>query len=345
MNTTDEQSSVDSGLKAGGWSLKARISRENTNSRRFSSSSLKNSNIIAISSTASSPGYTFRDEIDPSTYSFTTALKALQAKTVYTWEYLSPDGGLTLNSKWNEAEKYICNPLSGEVPLECLSAKTLSGRSVINNNNIITTSRITMSAPLIYPPPHLFHPKSPITSKHHHENEVKFTIQEEKRRATRDVGIQSTPPPPAEKMSSGGGSPSPAPATPSIEERSMKRNTESTETEEDSSSPASSEKQKSSLQAESNIELCVLISDMGERGERERNEERGERKKRGMIIICCMWSRRRRLGCLSSFKGLWQKKSKQNDDDHNDNNNNNNNNNNNPSSPTFLRHFNACYKQ
>lgn len=70
---------------------------------------------------------------------------ALQAKTVYSWEYMSPEG-LALNSKWDEAEKYICNPLSGEVPMECLSAKTLSGRSFRQ-----LTSRITMSAPLIYP--------------------------------------------------------------------------------------------------------------------------------------------------------------------------------------------------
>lgn len=78
---------------------------------------------------------------------------ALQAKTTYSWEYMSPDG-LCLNSKWNEAEKYICNPLSGEVPLECLSAKTLSGRSFRQ-----LTNKITMSAPLIYPSQ--FRPKPP----------------------------------------------------------------------------------------------------------------------------------------------------------------------------------------
>ncbi|PIN11790.1 hypothetical protein CDL12_15604 [Handroanthus impetiginosus] len=96
------------------WALKARISRRNTSSRRFSESNLKSfrenhtrsfrTSNMTISSTASSPGYTVREEIDPSTYSFTSALKALQAKTVYSWEYLSPDG-LTLNSKWNDAEK------------------------------------------------------------------------------------------------------------------------------------------------------------------------------------------------------------------------------------------------
>jgi len=71
---------------------------------------------------------------------------ALQARSAYkSWECLSPEG-FALNSKWNEAEKYICNPFSGEVPMECLSAKTLSGRSFRNS----ATNRITMSAPLVY---------------------------------------------------------------------------------------------------------------------------------------------------------------------------------------------------
>lgn len=75
---------------------------------------------------------------------------ALQARVSYnSWECLSPEG-FALNSKWNEAEKYICNPLSGEVPMECLSAKTLSGRSFRNSTN-----RITMSAPLVYSSRHV----------------------------------------------------------------------------------------------------------------------------------------------------------------------------------------------
>uniref|UniRef100_A0A5B7AZU2 Uncharacterized protein n=1 Tax=Davidia involucrata TaxID=16924 RepID=A0A5B7AZU2_DAVIN len=199
----------------------ARISCENTNSRRrFSASNIirREDTIrsfrsnITISSTASSPGYILREEIDPSTYSFTTALKALQARSAYSWECLSPDG-FALNSKWNEAEKYICNPLSGEVPMECLSAKTLSGRSFRN-----IKSRITMSAPLVYSSHSrvLLHPKpSTITI---HEDEVHFPIQEKKvwSMSTRDVGTQSTPP----DLSSS--SPSPAP-TPPIEERSIKR--------------------------------------------------------------------------------------------------------------------------
>ncbi|XP_055803615.1 uncharacterized protein LOC129872721 [Solanum dulcamara] len=205
------------------WTLKAKISRENTNSRRFSASYIRSfredaksfrSN-ISISSTVSSPGYTLRDEIDPSTYSFTTALKALQAKTIYSWEYMSPDG-LALNSKWNEAEKYICNPLSGEVPLECLSAKTLSGRSFRQS-----TSKITMSAPLIYPSQYhtqQFHPKRPpIKVVPPHELKIQIP-RKEKGNITRDVETQSSTP--GNVLSSK--SPSPA-RTPSIEERSKKR--------------------------------------------------------------------------------------------------------------------------
>ncbi|KAL6507577.1 hypothetical protein OROGR_023772 [Orobanche gracilis] len=219
MTNTMEQSSLgtmqqdepDFILKERG--LKAKISRENTRSRRFSESNLKifgenaksfRSN-VTISSTASSPGYSLNGEIDPSTYSFSTALKALQAKNVYTWEYISADG-LTLNSKWNDAEKYICNPLSGEVPLECLSAKTLSGRSF---------RRLTMSAPLIYPSPimhHICDAKSPISQ---HQSRCHVTSQEKKRTTTRDVGTQST------LVDLSSSSPSPAP-TPSIEESSIK---------------------------------------------------------------------------------------------------------------------------
>ncbi|XP_022769636.1 uncharacterized protein LOC111313237 [Durio zibethinus] len=225
------------------WGLKARISRENTTSRRYSASYIRSfredarsfrSN-ITISSTASSPGYSFKDEIDPSTYSFTTALKALQAKTVY--GSLSPDG-FALNSKWNEAEKYICNPLSGEYPMECLSAKTLSGRSFRD-----LTNRITMSAPLVYSHSCHIQTKPPRTIpeyitqfpipglKSHISLLLCFHAPEElisswlllhlfaEKKAesmTRDVGTQSTPP----DLSSGSLSPS---STPSIIERALKR--------------------------------------------------------------------------------------------------------------------------
>ncbi|KAL7090340.1 hypothetical protein ACP275_12G034600 [Erythranthe tilingii] len=206
-NTMEKQSSfgssrrhleneLDFSLKE--WAIKARIGRENPgNSRRFSSSNLKSfrdedntksfrsNNMTIISSTASSPGYTLKEEIDPSTYSFTTALKALQAKTVYTWDYLSPQDGLTLHSKWNDAEKYISNPLSGEVPLECLSAKTLSQRSF--------RSRITMSAPLIYPSHHMINNPATSAVLNERENEVEVTSKEKKTSTTRNVGTQSTP--------------------------------------------------------------------------------------------------------------------------------------------------------
>ncbi|KAK7394304.1 hypothetical protein VNO78_14826 [Psophocarpus tetragonolobus] len=196
------------------WAVKARISRETTTSRRYSGSYMRSfredtrsfrSN-ITVSSTASSPGYLLKDEIDPSTYSFTTALKALQARAVYnSWECLSPEG-FALNSKWNEAERYICNPLSGEVPLECLSAKTLSGRSFRNSIN-----RIATSAPLVYSSKHI--PTKPATYTQE-EVALQFPNPEKKKESmTRDVGTQSTPP----YLSSS--SPSPA-STPSITERS-----------------------------------------------------------------------------------------------------------------------------
>ena len=49
-------------------------------------------------------------------------------------DWLKPEG-VELNSKWNEAEKYICNPLSGEVPMECLSSKTLNSISFRDVSN------------------------------------------------------------------------------------------------------------------------------------------------------------------------------------------------------------------
>ncbi|KAL1361116.1 hypothetical protein HN51_006483 [Arachis hypogaea] len=203
------------------WGMKGRIiSRENTNSRRYSGSYMRSfredtrsfrSN-ITISSTASSPGYPLKDEIDPSTYSFTTALKALQAKASYnSWECLSPDG-FALNSKWNEAEKYICNPLSGEVPMECLSAKTLSGRSFRS-----FTNRITMSAPLVYSSSRHIQAKPSSLIEEDEAAPPQYPIPEKKKEGmTRDVGVQSTP----QYLSSS--SPSPA-STPSIIERSKNR--------------------------------------------------------------------------------------------------------------------------
>ncbi|PPD96426.1 hypothetical protein GOBAR_DD06546 [Gossypium barbadense] len=189
------------------WGLKARIRHENTVSRRYSGSYIRNfrentssfrSN-FTISSTASSPGCSLKDGIDPSTYSFTTALKALQARTVYNSLECSPEG-FALNSKWNEAEKYICNPLSGEFPVECLSAKTLSGRSFRKLPN-----KITISAPLFY------------SSTTLQDDIAHFPIPETTAESlTRDVGTQSTPP----ALSSGSLTPV---STPSILERATHR--------------------------------------------------------------------------------------------------------------------------
>ncbi|XP_073158414.1 uncharacterized protein [Henckelia pumila] len=262
---------VDFDLKE--WGLKARISRENTNSRRFSASNLSSfrediatsfrSN-MTISSTTSSPGYTSREEIDPSTYSFTTALKALQAKTIYTWEYLSPDEGYTLNSKWSEAEKYISNPLSGRVPLECLSAKTLSGRSFRS-----LTSRITMSAPLIYPTMNLQQP--------HYSNSIekKISVQERlKTITTRDIGTQSTP------VDVRSRSPSPIP-TPSIEERSIKKG----ENESGDSSVSSGK-----LASDKEVEVQKPREDDELTQRNEGEEDRSKARKKASTCSCLMIS-------------------------------------------------------
>ncbi|XP_054786189.1 uncharacterized protein LOC129292630 [Prosopis cineraria] len=206
------------------WELKARRNEDRTKSRRYSASYIRSFNEetrsfrspnITFSSAASSPAYPLKDGIDPSTYSFNTAIRALQARSCYnSWECLSPDG-LALNSKWNEAEKYICNPLSGEVPLECLSSKALisSGRSFRKSSNRVVT---------IFDNPTAYSSRNPqtktsSTDTHEDEDEVlRFPVSEKKKDGkTRDVGTQSTLP----YLSSS--SPSPA-STPSITDRSIK---------------------------------------------------------------------------------------------------------------------------
>ncbi|XP_009121521.1 myelin transcription factor 1 isoform X1 [Brassica rapa] len=217
------------------WDRRARLIRENPTSRRFSASyvgsfredhhkSSSRTYLNSISSTASSPGYTLKDEIDPSTYSFTNALKALQAKTMFNNREWLTQEGFALNSKWNEAEKYICNPVSGEVPMECLSSKTLSARSFRN----LTT---TMSAPLHYPDPNPLmnnigqnKPNDNSNVKVIHEDLYApdpVLVRAEKKVVglKRDVGIQST------SVDLSSGSPSPA-KTPPIMERSLKRHVE-----------------------------------------------------------------------------------------------------------------------
>ncbi|KAF3788962.1 hypothetical protein EJ110_NYTH19891 [Nymphaea thermarum] len=58
-----------------------------------------------------------------------------------------------LNSKWDEAEKYISNPLSGEVPIQCLSscvtAETLTERAHDRPRSSVRS--ISKSAPLPTP--------------------------------------------------------------------------------------------------------------------------------------------------------------------------------------------------
>ncbi|KAI7743806.1 hypothetical protein M8C21_030385 [Ambrosia artemisiifolia] len=238
---------------------------------------------FTISSTASSPGYSLKvsllyaDEIDPSTYSFTNALKALQMRSINTWEYLSPDG-ITLNSKWNEAERYICNPLSGEVPIECLSSKTLmNGRSFRN-----ITNRMTMSAPLIHHSSRIQPQKLANIYPIQDEHEAKENKIEEKLMTTmmtkRDVGIQS---------SVSESSPS-AVSTPSIQERSIKF---------DMNLDSSTSSSKSGSESKTKIEFKE--EDVG--GEEETKEDDEDEKKR----YGCMC--KQKSGCLS-LKNFWPRK-------------------------------------
>lgn len=261
------------------WAAKAKIPRDPAISRRFSGSYIRSfredarsfrSNITTtITSTASSPGYPFGDEIDPATYSFTNAIKALQARSLNSWECFSLDG-FTLNSKWNEAEKYICNPLSGEVPMECLSAKSLSGRSFKN-----LADRINISSPLVYA-----NHSQQVQTKPCSITQVvqKLPIPEKKvdlNATTRDVGTQSI-----QKI--GSDSPSPA-STPPIVERALKR----CEFEEDSPN------------SNSNItpETEVIKREM--KKERAKEEEEEEEKVDREIIA---EEKCRQGGCLSWMK-------------------------------------------
>uniref|UniRef100_A0A6N2LYM7 Uncharacterized protein n=2 Tax=Salix viminalis TaxID=40686 RepID=A0A6N2LYM7_SALVM len=279
------------------WAFKAQNSRENTRSRRFSGSNIRSFREDArsfrsnttISSTASSPGYSLREEIDPSTYSFTTALKALQARSGYSnnRECLSPDG-FALNSKWDEAEKYICNPLSGEVPMECLSAKTLSGRSFRS-----LTNRITMSAPLVFSNhSRQIHTRTTAIATHD-DIANHFPIKEntlEGLVSTRDVGTQSTPP----ELSSSSFSPSPA-STPSITERKRCEI-------QGGDSPNCNSKLK--------VEEQVQVK--GTRGEeeatkREINKEEMQNKNDEQMWRCSI---RKQGGCLSWMRKRQREKSK-----------------------------------
>ncbi|XP_047319989.1 uncharacterized protein LOC124924007 [Impatiens glandulifera] len=258
------------------WGLKSRlVSRDNTGSRRFSASYIRTirevdaarsfrSNLTVSSTTASSPAYNYlTEEIDPSTYSFTTALRALQARSSNCWELQSPESGLTLNSKWNEAEKYICNPFSGEVPMECLSAKTLGNASFRH-----LRGRITMSAPLVYSKQAYYQNNNIDKTKDH---ELLFPVQEKITEADpKDVGTQC-----AEShlisYSSSNCSPVPANSTPSIKDRPVKLQVEE-------ESPVSSITRSMS---EEKLEVKETREDNNEETKRSRENDEKEKKQKG----------------------------------------------------------------
>ncbi|CAH8364608.1 unnamed protein product [Eruca vesicaria subsp. sativa] len=289
------------------WDRRARLIREKQTSRRFSASYIgsfredhhKSSSTrtnFNISSTASSPGYTLKEEIDPSTYSFTNALKALQAKTMFNNRDWLTQEGFALNSKWNEAEKYICNPLSGEVPMECLSYKTLSSRSFRN----LTT---TMSPPLHYPDPNPStnigqnKPNNYPNVRVIHEDlyapgAVLVRVEKKAMGLKRDVGTS---------VDLSSGSPSPA-KTPPIMERSLKRHVEANDSPIDFNIKLESqqedmkleeiekeeEKQEKSKEEEKQ-EMTQMSKEEGDENQEISEEEETKKHKRGSG--CFSWVR------------------------------------------------------
>ncbi|XP_057524443.1 uncharacterized protein LOC130804128 isoform X2 [Amaranthus tricolor] len=275
------------------WHLRARISLDNTSSRRYSASYIQSfreesrssfTSNFTISSTASSPGYQIKDEIDPSTYSFTTALKALQAKSGYVWECLSPEG-FVLNSKWDEAERYIRDPISGEVPMECLSAKTLNGRSFRS----YMASRVTMSAPLVYS---IINSKPPPVALVKQQLLKLPSLGQEKKIVgckIRDVGTQSS-------LITEDSSSSPSPtllSTPSIKERMIKC---CDQTQNSTSTVKLNPKQVC------NMQVGVKITRAEEETKRTKENGHKNKKKLGQLCIC-----RQINGCLplSSWSCFW----------------------------------------
>ncbi|ESQ41589.1 hypothetical protein EUTSA_v10014096mg [Eutrema salsugineum] len=289
------------------WDRRARLIRENPTSRRFSASyvgsfredhhkSSFRTNFNNISSTVSSPGYTLKEEIDPSTYSFTNALKALQAKAMFNNREWLTHEGFALNSKWNEAEKYICNPLSGEVPMECLSSKTLSARSFRNLT--------TMSAPLHFTNPN---PLMNIGQNKPHNNPNVRVIHEdlyapdpvlvrEKKVVgpKRDVGIQST------SVDLSSGSPSPA-MTPPIMERSLNRHVEANDSPVDFNLKLKSQQEDAKVEEkekeEEKQEMSKEEEEQQEMSEEEEEKqemsEEGKKKKTKRGSGCFSWVRSR----------------------------------------------------
>ncbi|CAN6446113.1 unnamed protein product [Victoria cruziana] len=150
-----------------------------------------------ISSATSSPGYIHKGHIDPSTYSFTEALKALQQarcgsarESLTSMRYLE---GRFLNSKWDEAERYICNPLSGEVPIQCLSSSLASKTWADQRSRTVPVlTRTFKSAPLSFPS-HGHVESKPMSIPAIEEVTASEELKGRNGSRMRDVGTQITP--------------------------------------------------------------------------------------------------------------------------------------------------------
>ncbi|XP_031474537.1 uncharacterized protein LOC116246808 isoform X1 [Nymphaea colorata] len=151
----------------------------------------------SLSSATSSPGYIPKGHIDPSTYSFTEALKALQQarcgsarESMASMRYLE---GRFLNSKWDEAERYICNPLSGEVPIQCLSSSLATKTWAEQRSRTVPVlTRTFKSAPLSFPS-HGPQESKPLSIPAIEEVTASEELKGRNGSRMRDVGTQITP--------------------------------------------------------------------------------------------------------------------------------------------------------
>ncbi|KAL8161111.1 hypothetical protein V2J09_012600 [Rumex salicifolius] len=245
------------------WNLKGRLTKENhTMSRRFSGSYIRS----------------FREE---SNRSF---------RSGYVWECLSPEG-FALNSKWHEAERYICNPHSGQFPMECLSSKSFSGRSL----HSVIASKITMSAPLVYSRRFNNCPKPPISANEEKDQKSKtksqLPLQEEEIKEefkTKDMEIQSTPPDQSQCSISYTSSPLPP------------------NKEESSNSCEPNDEKLATSRLNSMEEVKAMKATKEEEKEEDKNKNRVQeqlnKKQNSSDKLCrCYWQ----SGCLLSWRCLW----------------------------------------
>ncbi|XP_031500849.1 uncharacterized protein LOC116264654 isoform X2 [Nymphaea colorata] len=187
--------------RGSGRSTSVNISAEILKSIR-ESRSFRHATIPDAVSSPASAGCISKNQIAPSTYCFTEALKAIQQTRCGSGrESMVPIRFLerkVLNSKWDEAEKYISNPLSGEVPIQCLSscvtAETWPERAHDRPRSSVRS--ISKSAPLPTPTSYQRVEPHPVPTISEIKKVTFSEVGQLKRRNgswMRDVGTQITP--------------------------------------------------------------------------------------------------------------------------------------------------------